>query len=282
MQIKKSIPALMIYLALLWAAVGLSAACDIVADAGSFFASGNNYREDFQKSFPLSQNGSFSLKNTNGYIHVSTWTKGEVEIKAVKIAKRRKEDLDRVRIEVDARADSVSVDTVYEKRWNLRVHVDYDIKVPEGVRLEKVRSTNGDIELSGRFADVKASTTNGDLKLEGASGHIVLSTTNGGIKASEVKGPVDAHTTNGSILIDLRSVESGIDAETTNGSITLKAGAELNAELRAHTTNGRIRTDFPITIQGLVQSRKTVEGKLGSGGPTIDLRTTNGSITLSR
>ena len=76
--------------------------------------------------------------------------------------------------------------------------------------------------------------------------------------------------------------EAGLTAHTTNGSITVKMAGELNADFRAHTTNGRIRTDFPVTITGTISSRRRLEGTLGKGGPEIDLRTTNGSITLTR
>ena len=57
----------------------------------------------------------------------------------------------------------------------------------------------------------------------------------------------------------------------------------MNAELKAHTTNGHIQTDVPITVQGeLRSSRRDIDGKLGNGGPLIELRTTNGGITISR
>ncbi|MDP2913860.1 MAG: DUF4097 family beta strand repeat-containing protein [Candidatus Aminicenantes bacterium] len=252
--------------------------------AGAAYLIAAEYQEKFEKALPLTANGSFSLKNTNGDVLISTWTRNEVEIKAVKTAKRDKEDLNRVKIEVSAAGDSVTVDTIYEKTFlrNIRVDVQYEVKVPEGVQLEKVRSTNGDVVLTGRFSDADAGTTNGDVKLESASGKCLAHTTNGDIRAVNFKGPMEASTTNGSIHLEVQTLEAGISGHTTNGSITVKMGGELNANFRAHTTNGRIRTDFPITISGTVSSRRTLEGTLGKGGPEIDLRTTNGSITLTR
>ena len=269
MNMKKSIFTLMICLVFLAGAAGLIAAED---------------QEKFEKTLPLTANGSFSLKNTNGDVLISTWTRSDVEIKAVKTAKRNKEDLNRVKIEVTAAGDSVTVDTIYEKNFlrNIRVDVQYEVKVPEGVRLQKVRSTNGDVVLTGRFSDADAGTTNGDVKLESASGKCLAHTTNGDIRAVNFKGPIEASTTNGNIHLEVQTLEAGIMGHTTNGSITVKMAGELNANFRAHTTNGRIRTDFPITITGTVNSRRTLDGTLGKGGPEIDLRTTNGSITLSR
>lgn len=273
---KKTISALIFFLVFLTGAAVLS------LNAAGLSAA--DYQEKFQRTLPLSASGSFGLKNTNGDVIVSTWTKNEVEINAVKTARRDKDDLDRVTIEVSAVGDSVKVDTIYEKTFlrNIRVDVRYEVKVPEGVRLDRVRTTNGDVEITGRFGEAEVGTTNGDVRLESASGKCLAHTTNGDIHIANFKGPVEAGTTNGSVHLDVRTFEAGIVAHTTNGSITLKIGGDVNANFRAHTTNGHIRTDFPITIKGVINSRRTLEGTLGSGGPEIDLRTTNGSITLTR
>jgi DUF4097 and DUF4098 domain-containing protein YvlB len=269
--------------ALLVLAAASSAACDFMED-GDFdeMFGGKQFTEPFNKTLPLKAGDRFSLKNTNGFVKVTTWDRNEVEISAKKVARRREEDLNRVKIEVEAFGSSVRVDTIYEKFRNLRVHVDYEVKVPEGVILEAIHSTNGDVELAGRFADVKAGTTNGDIRMEGGEGRIELDTTNGSIRARNLNGTVDAGTTNGSIYLDLDEVKSDIKAGTTNGSVNLKLGGSVNAELRARTTNGGLTVDFPVTIQGTISSRHRIEGRIGSGGPLIDLHTTNGAIRINK
>jgi hypothetical protein len=267
--------------------VGLAlTACIVVASDGRMdFRPGRDYKENFQKSFPLGPDGRFSIRNVNGYVHVSTWDKAEVEIKAEKIAKRNEEDLQKVKIETEARTGFVGVETVYPKTSifrNIRVEVNYEIKVPEGMTLDEVRSTNGDVTLNGRYGTVKAGTTNGDILVSGAAGRADLSTTNGDIDASGLGGPVDAHTTNGGIKLALLGKENDIRARTTNGSIFLRTGGDINARLEAHTTNGHIECDIPITIRNLTKSRRTLEGTIGSGGPLVYLGATNGSITIGR
>ncbi|MBM3293013.1 MAG: DUF4097 domain-containing protein [Candidatus Aminicenantes bacterium] len=282
MRLKRNIWTSVIFsAAALTMAAGLNAACVLDGDWFDGFG-GRDYTENFQKSFPLRADGAFSLRNTNGFIHVSTWSRDEVDIQAKKIARRNESDLDRVKIEVDATSAAVRVDTIYERFRNLRLKVNYEIKVPEGCRLELVRSTNGDLELAGRFGEVKAGTTNGDIRLESASGRVDLSTTNGTIRANNVKGPVRAGTTNGNVVLELVDFSGEIKAGTTNGSIRLRLSGEPNARLVARTTNGSIRTDIPVTIEGRLNTRRRLEGTLGRGGPLISLETTNGSITISR
>jgi hypothetical protein len=264
------------------AAIGIlfffNAACVFAQfDSDSTYA----HKEEFSKTYPLAADGTFSLKNTNGIVRVSTWTKAEVEVKAVKSASRES-DLADVKIEVSAEPRSVSVDTYYPKRPFLRAKVVYTVQVPEGVKLDVVRTTNGSVELTGRFADVKAGTTNGDVRLDKVEGSLDVSTTNGTIRVQDVLGRVKAHTTNGGVNLGFSGVKDGIEASTTNGSITLRVQGALNADLTARTTNGHINTDFPVTIQGGSTSRRRIEGKIGEGGPMIDLHTTNGSIHITK
>lgn len=263
-------------------AVGFGAACDFMGDDVGDFFDGPEFTESFSKTLPLKAGDRFGLKNTNGFVRVTTWDRNEVEISAQKIASRRKEDLDLVKIEVEASGSDVRVDTIYEKFRNVRVKVNYEVKVPEGVILETIRSTNGDVELTGRFADVTAGTTNGDVRVEGGEGRIDLSTTNGTIRGRSLKGAVTADTTNGSIYLELDEVKSDIRADTTNGSVNLRLGGSVNAEFSARSTNGSITVDFPVTIQGTISSRHRVEGRIGGGGPAIELETTNGSIRVNK
>ena len=251
-----------------------------------FFSSifGPEQSEEFHKVLPLKSDGTFSLKNVNGSIFITTWKEEKVEIEAIKTTKGDPDRLKLVNIEVESTPGSVSVDTVYLKRKNIRVKVKYDVKVPEGVNLEKIRSVNGNVYISGPLADVKASTTNGKIELEGASGNLSLSTTNGKIQAVNVRGELYADTTNGSIELEMLSFEDAVKARTVNGGITLRIGTseKINADLTAKTVNGRIHLDFPVTFQSIQKSRRSLEGQIGQGGPQISLRTVNGSIKITK
>jgi DUF4097 and DUF4098 domain-containing protein YvlB len=266
---------------LLTLGVSLNTACVFIGEDGSFFGQDYKHKQEMLKTYPLTADGSFSLKNTNGLIRISSWDRAEVEIKAEKAAVRES-DLDRIEIKIDAKDKAVSIDTIYPRLRFFRARVNYEVKVPAGARLETIRSTNGDVELTGRFGEVKAGTTNGDVRLDGATGKISLSTTNGDIQAQNITGRLEADTTNGKITLEVPKLESDIDAGTTNGSIHLRLGADPNARLSAHTTNGHITVDFPITVQGRISSRRRVEGTIGNGGPAVSLKTTNGSITIGR
>jgi len=243
-----------------------------------------DHQEEFQKVLPLSAKGTFSLKNVNGNVAVTTWKEEKVEIKALKKTNRDPENLQKVKIEVASTTDSVTVDTIYPKGKNTGVSVDYEVKVPEGIRLSEVHTVNGGLNLTGPFGWADASTVNGGIHIENASGELILETTNGDVKAVNVRGGIKANTTNGSIQLDLKVLEADVRAETTNGGIVLRLSApqEINATLDARTVNGSISFDFPVTVQSLEKSKHRLQGQIGQGGPLVSLKTVNGSIRLTR
>jgi DUF4097 and DUF4098 domain-containing protein YvlB len=220
-----------------------------------------DHQEEFQKTLPLRSEGTFSLKNVNGEVVVTTWKEEKVEIKALKKTKKAAENLQKVTIEVSTAADSVSVETVYPKAKNTGVSVDYEVKVPEGVRLAEIHTVNGGLILSGPFGQASASAVNGTVHIENATGELDLETTNGNVKALDVGGKIVARSTNGSIHVSLQ---------------------EINADLDARTTNGSISFDFPVTLQSLEKSKHRLQGRIGQGGPLISLKAVNGSIRLTR
>ena len=72
---------------------------------------------------------------------------------------------------------------------------------------------------------------------------------------------------------------SSVHIGTNNGPITLRMAEGTNARISARTSNASIDTDFEVRAQGEL-SRNRLEGAIGSGGPLIDLSTSNGSIHL--
>jgi hypothetical protein len=145
--------------------------------------------------------------------------------------------------------------------WSVSVRV----QVPSGTAIT-ARTTNGAIDVASTHAAVNATTTNGSITLAQVGGAITARSTNGSIRAA---------------LSPATQAVGGIELRTTNGSVQLAVPERASANLDLATTNGRITTDVPVTIQGRVSNRQ-LTATLGSGGPEIRIRTTNGSIRIGR
>jgi hypothetical protein len=71
-----------------------------------------------------------------------------------------------------------------------------------------------------------------------------------------------------------------LDVKTTNGGIVMSVPANYSAHLETGTVNGSLQIGFPVTVQGNITRELAVN--LGSGGPTIRARTTNGGVRINR
>ena len=219
--------------------------------------------KEFNQSYPLQPGGSFELQNVNGTVDVQGWDRDVIEVRAVKTAKQKQSDLERVSIEVDAKPDAVSVTTRYPQNEGVEVAVEYTIHLPHGARLEHVGTVNGTLRIAGVDAV-------GDLH-----------TVNGNIEVFESGGSVHAHTTNGNVHLELAHApeKTGATAETTNGSLVLAVPSDMQAEVEARCLNGNFYSELPMTMESTQRPRE-VHGKLGRGGAPIHLRTVNGGIRL--
>ncbi len=114
----------------------------------------------------------------------------------------------------------------------------------------------------------------------------------GGFEAATTNGPITARLTgpdprpvrlessNGHIDLTLNAARE-VHAETSNSSIVVRLPDSIGATVRAHTSNSSISSDFDLTAHGAI-SRRRLEGTIGTGGPLLDLGTSNGSIRIVR
>lgn len=231
---------------------------------------GGGVKEEFHQSYALSPGGSVRLNNINGGVEIKVWDKNEVKVDAVKHADD-KESLDELNIVVDASKDLVDIDTKYpEGEDHHGLWVEYTITVPKDANLEKIKTVNGDIEISG------------------VEGKIDASTVNGTVDASNIKNDCHLETINGKIdaeFVSLKSVFKGT-MKSVNGSIVASLPASASAKIKANTVSGRISNDFGLESSresdehSFVKIGDSINGKIGDGGAYLDIENVNGSIKI--
>ena len=159
------------------------------------------------------------------------------------------------------------------------------------------RAGSGGIKLNGVKGTLRAATGSGDIQAEGVTGAITASTGSGDVTLTQT-GSGDVEVTTGSGTVELNGVKGAVRIGTGSGNISaegtptgdwrLRTGSgdlsvmlpqQSSFELRAHTSSGSIHTAFPITMQGTISPRD-LQGKVGSGGPVLELRTSSGAIRI--
>ena len=202
----------------------------------------------------------------NGGVAVRAWDRDSIHVSARVQAQGDDEDEARdvarqIRIEVSRgtiRSDGPSM------RRGTSWAVSYEIFVP-------------------RRTDLRVDTHNGPIAVQEVSGRMELTAVNGPLALDAVSGDVRARTTNGPLRVTLegrRWEGTGLDAETTNGPVVLSIPRSYSAHLETGTVNGPMSIDFPITVQGRLRNRLSVD--IGSGGAPVRVVTTNGPVTVRR
>jgi hypothetical protein len=206
----------------------------------------------------------------NGGISIEGWDRNEIRVRAVVQASAREAaDARSLAGQVQVQAGGGRVYATGPDNFNNRREwwsVSYRINVP-------------------RKNDLDLRASNGGITIIGVTGNMRFDTTNGGVRLQDIGGRVNGETRNGGLNVMLsgnRWDGEGLDVETSNGGVTLSIPDGYNAELETRTVNGGLRIDFPITVQGELTSRRGITTTLGSGGPLIRARTTNGGVKIGR
>ena len=235
---------------------------------------GEEVREEFHQTYPLSPAGRVSLENINGDVQIKVWDRGAVQVDAVKRAYRR-ERLAEANIEVNATEENIRIKTEYpdenqtfrsgQGRYDNPATVDYTLTVPRKALLESVELINGSIDIDGVEGNVKASSINGRLNARGLMGEARLSTIN---------GPLNATFTQ---LDESKAISLG----SVNGNVTLVIPSNANASIKAGTVHGGISSDFALKVKHGEYVGHSMDGQIGTGGPRIKLGNVNGGIRVS-
>jgi hypothetical protein len=227
---------------------------------------GNRGRFCEVREATLRPSGEVSVDATpNGGIWVTGGDGGAIRVRAKVLAIARSDEAARemasqVHVRTSGTISAEGPDTRSREWWT----VSYRLTVPARTDLD-LRSHNGGITLTGVRGRTEFQTTNGGVKIADAGGSLRGRTTNGGVKVALSGSSWDGE---------------GLDVTTTNGGVVLEVPADYNAHLETGTVNGGVHMDFPVRVQGRLG--RDLSTDLGSGGPTIRAKTTNGGVNVRR
>jgi DUF4097 and DUF4098 domain-containing protein YvlB len=277
------------------------------------------FTRDFHYNYPMNAKASLNLETFNGSIDIASWDQNTIDINGTKYGPTQA-DADDLQVNISHTADEVTIRVIRpaERRNNLGAR--FTIRLPRTVHLDRITSSNGSIHTMDGLGPARFKSSNGAIKVEGLRGDLDAATSNSAIELMDVEGNVTAHTSNGRVRADrllgtldattsngaIQAVIEGADrpvrvetsngvidltlprhydrdlkAGTSNSSITVHLPSDANAHVVAQTSNSSIASDFDMTMRGEF-SKNRLDAMIGSGGPLIDLHTSNGHIKLAR
>jgi hypothetical protein len=251
-------------------------------------------KETIRQTLPAAAR--LEVDNVHGYIHVSGYSRSEIQMVAEKTiqaesAERLEAAKREVKLDVSRAGDTVTLFVdgpfrchcednrrgVNENRHRgYHVTFDFEIKVPAATFL-RIATVNG-----------------GDIHVENTTGDFDVSNVNRGIEMTEVGGAGRVHTVNGGIkVLFAKNPASECSFGTVNGSIETSFRPSLSADVMVKTFNGHAYTDYDVTaMPRKVSAGERRDGKfvyrsddfngmrIGNGGPELKYDTLNGSIRI--
>jgi len=142
-----------------------------------------------------------------------------------------------------------------------------------------VATSGGSIRIGDTTGSVEARTSGGSIHVGRIGGDLVAKTSGGGIEIDGNAGRIDATTSGGSIDAKITSPLGGDSRLSTSGGhvhVAIANGVNLDIDAKS---SGRIDSDIPVTMEGSV-SRNKLRGRIGTGGPSLVLRSSGGGIRI--
>ena len=143
-----------------------------------------------------------------------------------------------------------------------------------------VRTSNGPVTLADAPAGASVRTSNGTVEVAGG-GLLDVESSNGRIRFFGNAATVRAVTSNADVTFEGTFSDGAQGLETSNGPISVRLPAGSSFGLDAQTSNGSVTLDgFEIRTSG-ASDDDTLQGRVGTGGPSIVLRTSNAAIVVA-
>ena len=258
------------------------------------FSDDDKITREFHDTFNPVKGCKLNVHNRNGKIEIKSWKENYIDISATLGTNKSEKEFDKIKIEVLDEDGCTIKTTALEK--NPKVSVQYEIKVPKGVLINEINSSNGSILIVDCEGEMNLDTSNGRIEVFDSKGNFVANSSNGGIEFVNLSGTAEAHTSNGKIrVVRTPGFKKGV---TSNGKITLEIDEKMKNDIYLSTSNGSIRitldpsldlnidastSNSSIDLNGIEIttsefSKDSVSGKINRGGKKITANTSNGSI----
>jgi DUF4097 and DUF4098 domain-containing protein YvlB len=258
--------------------------------------------DDWNRSFPLTGRPLVRVRTDDGHVSITTWDRPEVVVRVHTTGWRIGSQ-----VSVDGRQTGNTIDLEARTphiEWGIFLSprtLAVEVSMPREADLD-VHSGDGGIELEAVSGRIVIETGDGHIRARGLRGEIRMHTGDGGIDGGELDGRLEASSGDGRLRVsgrfdalDLESGDgsvvaaalagstlgSGWSIRTGDGPVTLRLGEGLKAQLDAHTNDGSVTTDFPVEVSG-EWGRSRLVGSINGGGPTLRVRTGDGSIRIQK
>ncbi|WP_118826913.1 DUF4097 family beta strand repeat-containing protein [Salinibacter ruber] len=136
-----------------------------------------------------------------------------------------------------------------------------------------------------RRTALRVDRLSGPVHVAGVEGALTVSHAHGDVTVQGAAGAAEVRIKNGDVAVGFQSLPTGGThrIETANGDLRLRLPPDETVQIDAQTDAGTIRTrglSFTNEQFAPINAGARYDAQTGDGGPTVELRTQNGSIVI--
>ena len=241
------------------------AVLSVVLGASSVWAAVAQERDEINRSFTLPPRARVEVAAINGSLDIKA-IDGDVAIVQIELTARSRAELDCNKIVLHQALGNLSV-------WSTNVGGPgcQTIQVRHRALLSLPRYV--DLSVNGVSGPVNIGELEGALRISGNSGNINLEQPGRG---SSISG------NSGTTTINLRRLDArGLEVSGNSGAIKLYLADESNVDVRVTGLSGSVSSELP-NVRFHKTGAADYYARIGSGGPTITVNGSSGSVLLGR
>jgi hypothetical protein len=155
----------------------------------------------------------------------------------------------------------------------------------------------GPATLTTAGGHIKVGNVNGDLRAETAGGHIESGYVRGNVKATTAGGHINIERADGAIVAStvggrIRAVFGAQPTQDSrlqsmSGGVDVQLPSAVKLDVAVESRGGGLSSDFPLTMDASDSDRHvfrdaSAHGKLNGGGPKLEIRSSMGSVHLTK
>ncbi len=221
--------------------------------------------QDFHKTYAIASGGQIRIANVSGNVKVTGYKGDNIVVDAYKVGR----DRDLLKVEDTSSGDHIDLKVGYPEHGNCDASVNFEVRVPQGVEynFEHLASVSGNVEIA---------SVRGRLRAESVSGNVTV---------QNVTGVVSAQSVSGNVAVEISKLEGTGEMKfsSVSGDVSVKAPANLDADIEMSSLSGSLRSDFPIEIhERRYGPGRSARGRLGSGANNLRITSVSGRVSLIR
>ena len=239
---------------------------------------------DWQKAFTVTGKPTVRVETNDASVQIAGGDSREVK---VRVAARGYRIGDEVRISEHQVGDRVEVEVHVPHGVVIGFSnrsVEIDVSLPREADLD-IHTGDGRIEVTDIKGAARLSTNDGRIRVYRADGSLDASSGDGSIEADGRFDALEVRSNDGHVKVNIQAGSNigaaGWRVRTKDGRVDVLVPEKLAADLEAETSDGHVTVDIPLQTSSQLSGSR-IRDKLNGGGPTLLIRSGDGSIHIGR